>query len=314
MTDAATHVRITPDERESEQLSSEHLDRAVASLRTHGYVVLERAVDESHLDALRSKMRQDSELLLRFAEVAPGLFWSARGGRRGHLQQSIPRSPPWVFRDIVCNQLVDRVSAALLGDGAFFGFPQYCCNVNCPGSVDQEVHFDPGPPGALAVNIALRGVGADDGAIELWPGSHREETSVTAITAHERARRRELAPPVRGTTSKGDILIRDLRLWHRGRANPSTTSRHMLAILHYPATAAGDPRSWAAAPTSFARACEPAFRGSRVRPCVRFTDIPIAYLATGPASEVQRLVEEHPWFHSMRRAVERAGQHLGARS
>lgn len=44
--------------------------------------------------------------------------------------------------------------------------------------------------------------------------------------------RRKVCPPIQAETEKGDILIRDGRLWHRGVPNNSTRLRHMIAFVY----------------------------------------------------------------------------------
>ena len=305
-------VSVSADERHREKLSSASSAQAIAALQQHGFVILENAIEPAHLDVLREKMTADSRLLLRGAKVAPGLFWSANGRRHGHLQQSVPRSAEYVFRDVHASPLAAEVTRAILGDGAWSSFPSYCCNVNCPGSVDQDVHFDPAPPSTLVVNIALRDVSEEDGAIELWPGSHVEPGMDNPIPNVDQARRRESGGrPIRGATKKGSLMIRDLRLWHRGRANPSNELRHMLTQLHYAASAAEHPHCWAKDVTTFDRACEPVFRDLPVRPHVRFSDRPTRHLLVGPRVEVKSALESHPWTLRARRVVERAKRLVG---
>jgi hypothetical protein len=300
-------VSVTADERARERLSPANARAAVQALTTHGFVILENSIDPAHLDVLREKMMSDSRLLLRGAKVAPALFWSANGRRHGHLQQSVPRSADYVFRDIHANPLAAEVTRAILGDGAWSSFPSYCCNVNCPGSADQDVHFDPAPRATLVVNIALRDVTEADGAIELWPGSHLEPGMDNPIPEVDLQRRRELlgGRPIRGATKKGSLVIRDLRLWHRGRSNPSNELRHMLNALHYTAAAAEDPQCWAKERTVFDRACEPIFRGTLVRPHVSFSDRPTRHLLVGPKVELASAISSHPWTLRAKRMRQR---------
>ena len=42
--------------------------------------------------------------------------------------------------------------------------------------------------------------------------------------------RREIRPPMQPTVKKGDIVIRDLRLWHAGMPNETDKERIMIAI------------------------------------------------------------------------------------
>ena len=39
-------------------------------------------------------------------------------------------------------------------------------------------------------------------------------------------------PPVTATVPRGGVLLRDIRLWHRGVHNPGVVPRHMLAICY----------------------------------------------------------------------------------
>ncbi len=295
-------VPVSREERGLERLAPTTARAAEASLRTHGFVILANAIEPAHLDRLREKMTRDSQLLLRGAKVLPGLFWSANGRRHGHLQQSIPRSREHVFRDVHASPIAASVTRALLGEGAWSSFPSYSCNVNCPGSADQDVHFDPAPRGTLVVNIALRDVTEEDGAIELWPGSHVEPGMDHPIPEADLERRmRAGTGPVRGVTRKGAIVIRDLRLWHRGRANPSSELRHMLTCLHYPAAAADDPHCWAKERTVFDRDCAPLFDGLAVRPHVSFSGRSTQHLLVGPKVEITTAIESHPWVLRARR-------------
>ena len=46
------------------------------------------------------------------------------------------------------------------------------------------------------------------------------------------AARRAVRGPLLGATRKGAVLIRDMRLWHRGRPNHSSEPRFMIAMIH----------------------------------------------------------------------------------
>lgn len=46
--------------------------------------------------------------------------------------------------------------------------------------------------------------------------------------------RRKWAPPIQPTIKKGSLMLRDLRTWHAGKANPSNRHRVMLAFIHTP--------------------------------------------------------------------------------
>lgn len=99
-------------------------------------------------------------------------------------------------------------------------------------------------PFAMVINISLCDVSAENGATEIWPGSHRDscidqhtlhsgEAGLTIKPALVEERRKH-SPPVQPSTKKGSLVIRDVRLWHAGRPNRTDTPRIMLAFVVQP--------------------------------------------------------------------------------
>lgn len=113
----------------------------------------------------------------------------------------------------------------------------------------QPVHSDinkPHPmyPFAMIINIALCDVTAENGATEIWPGSHRD-SCIDQHTSHSGEagltinpalveERRKHSPPIQPSTKKGSLVIRDVRLWHAGRPNRTDVPRIMLAFVVQP--------------------------------------------------------------------------------
>ena len=271
-------ITIRPEEISSSKISNAHLDQAADAIRNDGYVILEDIVSHAHLDLLHEKMDDDLRTLMT-ARVLPINF------TRGHLQQDPPPFAPYVFRDVVANPFVVQVSKKVLGDRFFNSF--YSGNTNCPGSKIQPVHVDTGqlwrglkvahPAASLVVNIAFVDVDEHNGSIELWPGSHLD-TSIAAgdatIKVDERRveARRKVSPPVRGNTKMGSMLIRDIRLWHRGMPNHSDHPRQMIAMIHN--------IHWfrQGRPLQLNKGCEGVFDDCGFDPNVEFTDEPIDYI------------------------------------
>ena len=228
------HLVPSAEEQANQQLSTAHLARAVEALQTIGYVVIEDVVAHDHLDLIRAQMDRDAQLLYDAKQ------WSGAGGLPGHLMLGPPPFAPYVFSDIVANPFAVQISQSMLGDRFFNGL--YSGNSNCPGSETQPLHRDVDhlwsgltvahPAASLVVNIATHDVDEDNGSIELWPGSHLDPTFGSVISAEAEAERRATAPPVRGNTRKGSVLIRDMRLWHRGMPNRADRPRHMIAMVH----------------------------------------------------------------------------------
>ena len=184
---------------------------------------------------------------------------------------------PYIFRDVVSNPFVIQVTKGLLGDGLFNSF--YNGNCNCPGSGTQPLHPDhphlwpdmdvAHPPASLVVNICLVETTEENGAVELWPGSH---LNTKPLTDDNVAAQREKSPPIRGTAEKGSVLIRDMRVWHRGVPNHSDEIRHMIAMVHN--------KNWRVRNQTlqYGAGCESAFDSADLDHNATFTDDPIDYL------------------------------------
>ena len=271
-------IMISSEELANGEMSQTHLDQAVHAICTDGYVILSGIISHAHLDLVREKMDEDLRTLMT-ASVLPVNFV------KQHLQQDPPPFAPYVFRDIVANPWVIQVTRTVLGEALFNS--SYSGNTNCPGSGTQPVHVDHGqlwsglkmahPAVSLVINIAPMDVTEHNGSIELWPGSHldtnvAQEDATIKVDERIVEARREVAPPVRGNTKKGSVLIRDKRLWHRGMPNCSYQPRQMIAMVHNIHWFQRKKRM------PFNKGCEAAFENCQMDPNVEFTDKPIDYI------------------------------------
>ncbi len=260
-------ITVQPQELASEKLTEAHVDRAVQALRVDGYVVLANVINHEHLDILRERMDADAQILIKAEK------WGGAGGLKGHLQQGPPPFAPYIFRDIVANPYVVQVTKALLGAGVYNNF--YNGNTNCPGSTTQPLHRDGDhlwldqevahPAAQVVVNISPQDTSEENGSVELWPGSHLDVSGRQIDKEHEEERRK-IAPPVRGNAKKGSVLIRDIRLWHRGVPNLSAEPRHMIAMIHRVSWLKSNRK------LKYKTGCEVAFENSDLDPNAEFID------------------------------------------
>jgi len=225
------NISLTSDERASSELAEDSLANAVEAIREDGYVVIEQVVDHAFLNVLKTRMDEDSAKLIAAEK------WGGAGRLRGHLQQGPPPFEPFMSTDVVANPYAIQIAKEMLGAGF------YCCfyngNTNTPDSGVQPLHADgvhlwgeqdqPHPITQLIVNIFPQDTSDQNGATQIWPGSHLDMRPVTDETE---ADRRSFSPPIQATMQKGDILVRDSRLWHRGVPNPSDQNRHMVAVVY----------------------------------------------------------------------------------
>ncbi len=230
---------ITPSaaEHAAGRFEAAAVQHAIAALRKDGFLVINDIVEHDHLDRLQERMTGDLDTIRALPAVPHNFVW-------GNIQQNPPPDAGLVFRDVVANPFVCQVTRELLGPGAFNDY--LSGNTNIPGSGLQPVHVDDGqlwpdlqvahPPARLVVNVALGDTTAENGAIELWPGTHLDTSMAigndTKVPKEQVAARRAVRGPVQGSTSKGSMLIRDMRLWHRGTPNRSAGTRFMIAMIH----------------------------------------------------------------------------------
>ncbi len=204
-------------------------------LLSQGYIIVSNLVSHEHLDLIHNKM------IVETREMIKKNKWGGVGSIKGHIQQNPPRYTPYVFKDILSNSTVLEISRLILGNNFFNDF--YSANTNCPGSIAQPVHIDCAPkkkdenisnlPISLVINIPLVKVSKNNGSMEIWPMTHKIFTPKKYIDEKILEERRKTIPPIRADMSKGSILIRDVRTWHRGMPNLSENPRHMLAMIHH---------------------------------------------------------------------------------
>jgi ectoine hydroxylase-related dioxygenase (phytanoyl-CoA dioxygenase family) len=117
-------------------------------------------------------------------------------------------------------------------------------------SVEKLTRCDIQCPFYFIANVPLCDFDPSNGSTEFWLGSHSHTSSADQIIATEEdaigkqrvgdphcfikpdimEARRQVRPPIQAVCKKGDIMIRDLRLWHAGMPNESSSYRVMIAI------------------------------------------------------------------------------------
>lgn len=230
-------IRFLPDETQVPPPGK--IAEAARLVETDGYVVLEDVVNPEHLRSLATRMLEELPRILSRSD-APFNFNDT------NVQQDPPPFPPFLHRDILCNEVAIAVTHAVLGDGVRNGF--YSGNTALPGGKMQPVHADVGqlwpnletaPPAfGLVVNIPVVDMGPWNGATELWPGTHRDTSQWIGggpprIPEDLLDRWRRAFPPFQPEMRAGSVLIRDIRMWHRGMPNPSGRPRPMIAMIHW---------------------------------------------------------------------------------
>lgn len=156
---------------------------------------------------------------------------------RGHLRHYPPTGPDSSVLDVLGSAALLKPVRHVLGPDCYIA--NYMGHTVLPGADAQPVHADWGPlwadlgvhhpPFLLAFNLALQDLDASTGAIEVWPGTHRPQDAFEpgrlTVSPSAVAERSRTDPSVRVTMVTGDLLLRDVRTWHRGSTNPAGTAR-----------------------------------------------------------------------------------------
>jgi hypothetical protein len=209
-------------------------------VRDDGYVILNDLIDPANLAPIRDRMLQDVARILARKDV-PFNF------NRGNIQQDPPPFPPYLSKQVMCNDIIISITKSILGKGLRNGM--YSGNTALPHAGGrQPVHADMGqlwpdlevahPAYALVVNVLPVDVSPENGSTEIWPGTHKDVSVVVQdgeikVSEAQLEARRQVSPGFQYTARAGSVVIRDIRMWHAGMPNHTDQPRPMIAMIHY---------------------------------------------------------------------------------
>lgn len=252
-------VHIPEVIRQTGTATKELIAEAIGFLHKDGIVILDNAIDSSHLDTLNALLSKEA---LEIASDPDHHF--NFGKETQNMDQAPPPQLDLMFKDIWCNPFAAAVLGGILGPQPVVHYANGNTALKANGR--QPVHSDcefahPDFPFAMVVNINLVSTSAENGATEVWLGSHQCSTVDDHVISIGEKRegqleikpelveeRRQHSPPIQAATRKGSLIIRDLRLWHAGMPNKTEVPRIMLAFVVQPAWFQG--RSKVKLPTS----------------------------------------------------------------
>ena len=213
-------------QEENEPHDPEMVRLAVQSVKVNGFVVFERALPVALVETLRAEF-------LRVLERHAARTDPNRGANR--YQMHLPFRAPFNDPAVIENPLALAVLDELLGRDYVCHY--FASDTALPGSEHQPVHSDihllfPETPLSLpaysvVVNIPLVDFTPENGPVEIWPGGTHLMPGGTDIAG--------LAPAMHSEPvlmPAGSLLIRDMRMWHRGTPNRSETPRPNLALIY----------------------------------------------------------------------------------
>ena len=135
------------------------------------------------------------------------------------------------------------VTHQIMGDGVTLD--SYGANTAFSGSDKQGVHADTHqlwpnldhipPPHCIVVNVPLVDVDESNGATKVWLGTHQDtriQPKNRHITEDMTTEWNTKRPAEYTFSQRGDLILRDMRVWHCGMPNHTDTPRPMLAMIH----------------------------------------------------------------------------------
>jgi ectoine hydroxylase-related dioxygenase (phytanoyl-CoA dioxygenase family) len=195
-------------------------------IRMNGYVILENALPLDLID----RMRERFDVLLEARAAAEP---SNRGANR--FQMYLPFEEPFADPLVYEHPLVLRILERLMGPDLICTY--FASDTPMPGADYQRVHSDTRllfpettyslPCYGAVLNIPLVDATEENGSMEIWPGgSHLNpgQLDMAQLAASMRSERANMRA--------GSILLRDLRMWHRGTPNRGTRSRPNMALVY----------------------------------------------------------------------------------
>jgi len=271
-------LKVTPDELTQGRLAPARHADVLNALREDGIVVLGGVISPESIAKLLERSLEDLQRLLERTDTP--FNWT-----KGNVQQDPPPFSPYLFRDVLVNDLVISVTKSILGAGLKNGF--YSGNTALPGESRQPVHADEGqlwpnlttvpPAHALVVNVPLVDMGPKNGSTESWPGTHLEPTVAVqdgdiVLPQELLEARRSIRPPLQPVVKAGSVVIRDIRMWHAGMPNRTLNPRPMIAMIHSV--------SWyPTGKVTFAKGSEAFLEHSDLKWCVNFEDTAIDHIS-----------------------------------
>lgn len=231
-------IQLTEEEKAARQLNPETLELAVEQVKANGYILFDKVISEEKISSIRGEFDP------LFDEYIERKGYNTGTNRA---QMFLPFTEPFIDEDIICHPIATSVIDQLLGEGNHCNY--FASDTPMPRSDYQNAHCDimplfpdlsiPLPVFSLVLNIPLVDVTEENGPLEIWPGGTHQnpdrsnhDTLNNTVNPHLHiVRAAEHMYSEKVFMSAGSILIRDIRMWHRGTPNLSNYRRTNLAMI-----------------------------------------------------------------------------------
>jgi ectoine hydroxylase-related dioxygenase (phytanoyl-CoA dioxygenase family) len=199
-------------------LAGRNLDDLRREYEANGFFILRNVVSLERLAVLHRALADAFE-----SAASSGTLFSGGGLLSGHLNCFPGSGARFAYESLEEKGVIDLLREL---HPRVLRMPNVGCNFNLPGSHTQHWHTDrPFAQNFMIVNVAVVDTVIANGATDVIPGTHKRFYKYTRFVL-ERCARNSMRVPM----NRGDVLVRNSNLWHRGMTNQTATPRPMLAF------------------------------------------------------------------------------------
>jgi hypothetical protein len=218
-------MRYARSEWKSRSNRREFHEEIQLALQSDGFVIFDSVLDESLVERLRKA------LLERIDEYVMTVL-DGQPQTRYHLPLRL--IDPFIDDLVIRNRLVMPTLVETLGHDMAISY--FGSDTAGPGSTYQYVHGDGRPlfpelplnmpTYGVTVNFPLVDFHEENGPLEIWPNSSHHLAGIDPQVGSDIVGGTPVVVPA------GSLIMRDLRLWHRGTPNRTTEIRPMIAVVY----------------------------------------------------------------------------------
>lgn len=228
------YIKLNDNERKAGRLERDTIETAVEQVKKNGYIVLEKVLNDEQIKELRDAFDP------LFDEYTKKKGFNTGTNRA---QMFLPMIAPFCADHVIANPMALSVIDSLVGSDCRCTY--FASDTACPGSDYQNVHSDLPPlfpelgvalpVYCLVLNIPLVDVTEENGPLEIWPGGTHLDPDNTRHTDvwGETLRAAKHMHSEKVFMPAGSMVIRDIRMWHRGTPNVTDKLRTNLAFIYH---------------------------------------------------------------------------------
>jgi hypothetical protein len=203
---------------EANTLTQSEIEDAKRDYASNGYFIFRGVVSPERLADLHKSLAAE------FNKASEsGALFSGGGTVSGHLNCFPGAGARFAYDRLQQHGIIDLLRQL---HPKVTRMPNVGCNFNLPGSHTQHWHTDrPFSNDFMIANVAVVDTSIENGATDVIPGTHKRLYKYTQFVLERCDRNSQ-----RVLLKRGDVLIRNSNMWHRGMTNQTASPRPMLAF------------------------------------------------------------------------------------